>query len=320
MRTQSPPFSVQVELVEGCNLRCPFCGLQGIRAEGPNKNFKYMDPSTLHYLMTQIVDLRWNPRIEFAMHGEPTMHPNYCDMIRKAHEAAPNLQLMMTSNGGGLLRGDPVDNIVGLFQAGLRILALDEYDGINIVSKIRARTADIAGKGYSVFEYPKEPGGNPHRRVKDQFVTLMQDPSKADNGTHALIVNHCGAAFPKNDKQVGKRCHRPFRELSVRWDGNVAICCNDWRGEYKCGNTNTDGVAAIWDGLRMDAARRKLYRGERDFGPCAGCDARSYRVGLLPDPMGHDEMPPPDAETARVIEYALEGPSYTPKVPRPWET
>ena len=33
------PFCVQVELSEGCNLFCQFCGLRGIR-QGPMKNVK----------------------------------------------------------------------------------------------------------------------------------------------------------------------------------------------------------------------------------------------------------------------------------------
>lgn len=28
----------------------------------------------------------------------------------------------------------------------------------------------------------------------------------------------------------GKRCAMPFREMAIRWDGSVALCCDDWRG------------------------------------------------------------------------------------------
>ena len=56
----------------------------------------------------------------------------------------------MTTNGGGLLKGELVENIDRLMNAGLNVLALDNYDGIKICDKVRER---YNGK-YPVFEYP----------------------------------------------------------------------------------------------------------------------------------------------------------------------
>ena len=40
MNHQESPFAVQIELTEGCNLFCKFCGIRGIRKK-PN-DFKFM--------------------------------------------------------------------------------------------------------------------------------------------------------------------------------------------------------------------------------------------------------------------------------------
>lgn len=317
---QDPPFAVQIELTEGCNLRCPFCALNGIRE--PKKNdFKFMEPETLRSVLTQITKAGWNPRIEFAMHGEPTMHPDYVAMADIARQCAPKALLMMTSNGGGLLRAPgPLTNIVGLFTVGINILALDDYQNVNIVPKIRNA---VVGKlnGVEIYEYPRDAAGNPHRRrpITTMMLTFVQDISLATKGTHSLINNHAGVGSPPNDRKAGKRCAKPFRELSVRWDGSVAICCNDWRGTYKCGNIVTDGLNKVWNGVAMKAARRKLYHGQRDFGPCKGCDAVSYRTGLLPDKFGKVDLPKPNAKVMKSIEQALAGEPYTKPVLRPWE-
>lgn len=69
----------------------------------------------------------------------------------------------------------------------------------------------------------------------------------------------------------------------------------------------------------MDAARRKLFRGERDFGPCKGCDALSYRTGLLPDKMGQEKMAKPTSATALVLADALRVKPLTKPVKREWE-
>jgi hypothetical protein len=323
---QDPPFAVQVELAEGCNLRCSFCGLNGIR--GKDKTYNFMEEKTLSSLMSQIVKEKWNPRIEFAVHGEPTMHPDFVGMVRLAREAAPRLQLMMTSNGGGLMRAPgPLLNVTALFSAGLNILALDDYDGVNFVDKVRRAVTSASEKSpevledMKIYEYPSMLDGNPHQRVghRGRMLTLVQNIPDATRGTHSHLNNHAGAAAPPNDKMAGKRCAKPFRELTVRWDGNVAVSCNDWRGMYKCGNVVRDGLDAVWNGEQMHAARQKLYYGERDFGPCNGCDAMSHRVGLLPDKFGKEKMPKPDKKTDEVIRRALAGKPYTAPVLRPWE-
>jgi len=34
LNPQTPPFSIQIEPTEGCNLGCSFCGLQGMKKKG----------------------------------------------------------------------------------------------------------------------------------------------------------------------------------------------------------------------------------------------------------------------------------------------
>ena len=69
----------------------------------------------------------------------------------------------------------------------------------------------------------------------------------------------------------------------------------------------------------MGAARVKLYHGQRDFGPCNGCDARSYRTGLLPDKFGKVSLPLPTKEVEEDLKAALSAGPYTQPVKRPWE-
>jgi hypothetical protein len=335
---QDAPFAVQFELTEGCNLRCTFCGLNGIREPKIN-DYKCMTPEILSNVMHQIVKAGWNPRVEFAMRGEPTMHPDYVQMIKTARTFAPRLQLMMTSNAGGLMRRPgPLANVRALFDAGLNILALDDYTGVNFVGKVRTALHESGhlsigngeghhfygadGVSFNVYEYPDNKEGNPHQRVghNGRMLSFIKAIDVAEDGTHATLSNHAGVGAAPNDNEYGSRCAKPFRELAVRFDGNVSVCCNDWRGVYKCGTLLEEGgLLKVWNGAAMNAARQKLMVGERDFGPCKGCDARSYRVGLLPDKFGKVTLPLPDAKTAAAIAKAVSGPSYTAPVLRPWE-
>ena len=332
MEKQSPPYCIQLELTEGCNLACSFCGIASIRnngADGP-KNIRGKNSNPYKFLnwgaaliiankiKTAMEEHKWNPRIEMAMHGEPTMNPEYVAIVALLRQTLPKTHLQMTTNGGGLLKGDLSQNINALMDAGLNVLLLDNYEGIKICDKVREKYTGP----YPLFEYPLDKKANPHRRRKptDHDIVVTQDISVASQGNHATVNNHAGAAFPKNKKAEGRRCAKVFREISIRWDGNVAICCNDWPGHYRCGSaTNVNSLEELWQSGAFMAARKKLYHGQRDFGPCDGCDALSYRPGLLPDAKGKKDYDEPSEIDLRNIESSLEKGSFTPAVTRPWE-
>lgn len=310
---QDAPFCIQVEASEGCSLACSFCGINGIR-EKPNSKYKFMTVDSAMNIAKQLKELGWGSRLEFAMHGEPTMNPDLAKIIAAFRWELDN-QIMATSNGTGILA--KVNSLRELFDAGVNVFAFDAYEDVKVKDFIHKHIPD----NVEVIHYPQDPRGNPHRRRRpgDKVFVQIQDISVAIKGTHADLNNHCGSGAPKDYSLMGQRCAKPFRELSIRWDGNVAVCCNDWRGEYKCGNVLTEGIGAVWNSEYFKAARARLYHGLRDFGPCHGCNAKSYRVGLLPDKKGRVELPLPTPEDDEAIAEALSGPTYTKAVLRPWE-
>jgi len=311
---QHPPFCIQIELTEGCNLRCTFCGLNGIR--GKENNFKFLSVSLASRIAKLIRKDRWTSRIEFAMHGEPSVNPDLVEILRVFRRRLPNHHLMMTSNGAGFLR--ETTKTVDECLRYLNVLALDDYEGVSIVTKVMR---SYNGKHKPVY-YPSSKHGNPHRRRKlsEHDLVVVQDIEQATQGTHSSLNNHCGCGSPKNDSAMGKRCAKPFREMSIRWDGFVALCCNDWRGYYKCGHVEDKTLEQIWQSAEFMAARRRLILGKRDFGPCEGCDALSYRPGLLPDQRGKVHLPEPSRADEETIAKALFGASYTLPVLREWES
>ncbi len=317
---QQGPFSLQVEATEGCNLRCGFCGIRGIRAAGTRGDlsgpYHYMTEGTAHALALGIAQAGWNPRIEFAMHGEPTMHPDLPRLVRIMRAHLPGRPIMVTTNGLPLLDAWPL-SVYELFGAGADTVAVDDY------RPHKARAAVLATRlpTVTVHEYPPDPAGNPHRRPRrgEHRLVLVADISQTAEGTHAHLSNHAGAAGPLDHSRDGERCALPFREMSVRWDGNVALCCNDWRGQFKVGNVNTTPVGELWQHEAFRAARRTLLAEGRTYAPCAGCTHRTYRNGLLPDKYGKQTLPQPGPGDRAAIDAALAGDPYARPVLRTWE-
>lgn len=326
--SQEAPFAIQVETTLGCNLACSFCGIHGIGYQAGNSGFHHMTVENAEIIAKRIADAGWNSRIEFARRGEPTLNPNLTEIIAAFRRHLPRASMMITTNGAGLLQKPGVtENLANLFSAGLNTLAIDDYDQFKLVPRIRKamkKGGDYSSDGehtfwsapnstglVTVYEYPAQSEGNPHKRRKpsDRHVVFIRDIVEATKGTHSQINNHGGYAGPA--KEYNKPCAKPFRELSVNYDGTINHCCIAWAGEFVCGNILEQPISEIWNNERFFAVRQKLLRGQRDFGTCAGCDHPSTRVGLLPDKYGQrkDDYPPPDANTEKVLrKMEAEGP------------
>jgi MoaA/NifB/PqqE/SkfB family radical SAM enzyme len=307
---QEAPFSIQIELTEGCNLFCKFCGIRGIR-EKPG-NYLFLSLSDAKSIAKNIRQMGWKSRIEFAMHGEPTLNPQMFEIIAKFREYLPENQLSILTNGIGIVRS-PKSITKRLHRHGLNIIAIDDYKTNPFSKKIKNQVP-----GYN---YPEDKI-SPHSRLhgKKHIVIYIQDITTAKSGGHSTINSHCGCATPPPTVPLNKRCAKPFREISIRWDGNVAICCNDWRGHYICGNAIEDKLSEIWNSREFNIARILLYNKDRNFIPCKWCDAISYRTGLLPDKMGKEEIRPPTKNDYKIIkQIAREDTTLAGKVLRKWE-
>lgn len=318
---QDAPFSLHIEPTEGCTLACSFCGMQAIRDNGANAEaavhgarsgpYKFMEVALAVRLAHEVQRLKWNPRIELDMRGEPTLNPNLNKIIKAFRNILPKSSITVTSNGSGVMKDY---QMAALFDAGLNTLALDDYRHANFVGKIRPWiSAWCKANNIKGYLYPRDNAGNPHQRFFGQRVVIIQDIVVNNKGTHQL-TNQAGNSFNALEEPLVQRCAKPFREMSVHYGGNVPVCCDDWTGSYKIGNVMDTPLDELWHGERFDAARRLLYAGNRAaLKPCSKCNVRTYRNGLLPDKMGKEVMPKATAQTLEVVKEAQRGKVFTIK-------
>lgn len=319
---QDPPFSLHLEPVEGCSLACSFCALQSIRDSGADfatgkhgtnsAPYLFADVSLFDEIGRQVNHAEWNPRVEIDGRGEPTAHPQLAEIIGALRKWLPKQCITLTTNGSGLLKAGNIDK---LFKAGLDTLAFDHYRHAKWGDQVLDMLVDYAAdNAIPFYRYPEQKEGNPHQRHFGMRIVRIEDISLNTTGTHK-ITNQAGNSGPK--ESLEQRCAKPFRELNIRYDGNVAVCCDDWRGVYKIGNVLKQGVEAIWLHPAMDAARRYLWRGQRDqLQPCDGCNVRTFRNGLLPDKYGQDSMPPVNNESRGWARKAQAGKVFSIKLSR----
>lgn len=315
---QQPPYTIQIEPTEGCNLGCSFCGLQGMKHNGKTP-WKFMTVETAQEIARKVAKEKWTAKFIFAMHGEPTLNKNLFDIIAVFRKALPNNIFHIISNGCGFVHTagmTPTDFCCKLFDAGINHILLDNYSPQGDWSKV---VADVGGT-FPVL-YLGQDKTPMFRSDKGRDIIVLPSIETTKISFVRNLKNHCGAAFPLDNSFNNRRCAVPFRELSFRYDGSVAICCDDFRGQYFVGNIRDyKSVEELWNNERFQAARVMLYNAQRSFSPCKGCTSVSMRVGLLPDKLGKDTLEPV-SEEIDLFTQAIGKEGYLAQtiVKRPWE-
>lgn len=290
----SAPWSVQIELVEGCSRACSFCGINAIRPRPGN--YKCMTPETATHAAVGLADLCPNARYEFAMHGEPLQHPQAARVIALFRSMLPKAQFQLTTNGKVLMARDVqymARRLDDLFRYGIDIIVVDTYEPErNKLQWMLYQVGQEGAYGITVQDFygewaPKKmsPWTNYRRKIQRTVVVMDDLGLRSGETMNRVISNHAGNSptMPWPDEPLHRTCTLPYRELSICYNGDVNLCCNDWGHEYTCGNTNVVALQDIWYGNAFESARRVLGQKDRGFSPCNRCDARSgSRAGLLP--------------------------------------
>lgn len=301
------PNTINIETVQGCNRRCVFCGTMGME-----KKIHYITKETLVHALKLIKRANYSPKIRLAGHGEPTLHPNLHIIIKTIRATLPKAQIHLFTNGTVIEKRPELVDIY--FKSGLNNLIVDEYSdhlvGDFIENNEICRKYNIVRQKAGVALLDIKPT---ERRI---CITPPIDGDK--NTMNRKLCNHLGSALPPLETPLQKKCTVIFRELTIRHDGNVAICCNDFRGYYYVTNIlNHDSLYSVWFHPRFESARKLLYKGDRNFFPCNLCDVLGNRVGLLPDSQGKKDMPDPTEKDREIVNKRYEPLAVIEK--RPWE-
>jgi MoaA/NifB/PqqE/SkfB family radical SAM enzyme len=287
------PNIVQIEAVQGCNRHCTFCGTAGIE-----RQIHFAKEATIRPTFELIRKANLNCRILLAGHGEPTLHPDIVRMVHIVRRILPDNMIHLFTNGTTIEKNPSL--VASLFEAGLNDLVFDEYSDHRVGEFVRrnetCRRYQISeqGPGSPLFA-----GKNP----KAKRICIVPPIDAGENTASRKLNTHCGAGMRPQGKPMTARCTIIFRDFFVRWDGNVAICCNDFRGEYYV--TNIEECHSFEEAYfhpRLESARRYLFAKDRGaIHPCDVCNAIAIRPGLLPDANGKRTMREPNAADARII-------------------
>lgn len=239
---------VLIETRTDCNNHCPFC------PHAFNKKpLGIMEWNCYTTIIDQLCEMNYNGRVALMLSNEPLLENRLEDMIVYAKLKSQRLFLDITTNGR-LLTVEYVDR---LFMLGLDNININDYRGDR--DKYPQRLSSNLELIYAAY------GNNPkvsfkHRRL-DEYL-----PNYAGN---------IPQSFKKEDFGF---CNYPFRKLTIAYNGDVLLCCDDFMYDTKFGNIMANNILDCWYSPQLDDIRFSLLENKR-IGLCERCnDCQDYNT------------------------------------------
>lgn len=243
-----PMFShIEIETINRCNGACSFCPVN--KNEDPREK-AVMSEELFEGIVEQLAEINYRGRFTTFSNNEPLLDGRIIDFNRHARNRLPNARMHLFTNGTLLT----MEKFIALTEV-LDELIIDNYQQeLRLIKPCR-----------EIAEYCGE-----HPELRKKVTIVLRKPNE--------ILTSRGGAAPNRARLAGygdDRCVLPFKQMVVRPDGKVSLCCNDALGKYTLGDAGREKLADIWNGARFAMVRKCLYEGRKEWGDCRFCDAFS---------------------------------------------
>ena len=239
---------VLIETRTDCNNRCPFCP-----HAFNQKPLGIMEWNCYTTIIDQLCEMNYNGRVALMLSNEPLLDGRLENMITYAKSKSQHLFLDITTNGK-LLTVELVDR---LFRCGLDNININDYRGDR--DKYPEKWSACIEPIY--VAYWNNPKVSFKRRRMDESL-----PNYAGNIPQIF-----------KEKEFGF-CNYPFRKLTIAYNGNVLLCCDDFLYDTCFGNVMNEKLITCWNNPELDAVRLSLIDNKR-IGLCERCnDFQDYNV------------------------------------------
>lgn len=175
------PQIVYLQTLTACNGHCRYCPFDDVYGNSEPQEMSFADYSTV---LCWLAENKYQGRIGFLLHYEPTLDDRLCDWIGYARDVLPGIRLEAATNG--IIKPEFLN-------------AFDHVDTVRAGSRIHCTSR----------------AGNCKATPETTQRTRLEQPP----------------------------CPVPGMTMCIAANGDVLLCCQDWRHEAVVGNV-TDLTAA----------------------------------------------------------------------------
>lgn len=268
------PKSILIETLNLCQGECKFCPYKTVRS---NEQPIYL--SFERYMeMIREISKYGIKRLTLFNNNEPLIDPRIFDFVRYAALYLDGVEITLSTNGRLL----STEVLIKLKEAGLTYLYVSiptvnelfyhEIMGtsikpiIDILSKIDdeslLKMIRIAIPKTKYYDY------NEQKSVLGRYLLCAWDLEYRSGWN----IDEKIASVVDKLEYTGP-CDRPLDQMVISSNGDVIICCRDWRYENILGNIYNDNLYDIWHGDKMKSVQYSIIRQEyNNIDCCRDCN------------------------------------------------
>lgn len=224
---------VELETISACNRRCPYC---------PNSKYTrgnhLMKESLYKRIIDQLSEINFTGMIFLSFYSEPLLDKRLPRLMRYTRKKLPHCNIKIFTNGDYLTR----ELFKKLVAVGVNELLVTRHG--------RPLTKDLK---YLVK----------HPFSKDKVYYRIYLPLH-------FRYNRGGLIKIRDGKKI-ERCLRPSENLTIDYEGNTILCCNDYFSTIKFGNLANSHIMDIWKKKNYKRIRKETRRGIFNLAICQKC-------------------------------------------------
>jgi hypothetical protein len=240
-----PIFSqIQVETFSKCNGGCTFCPVNRFVDPRPSE---LMEEKLFYKIINELSEINYSGIFYFHMNNEPLLDKRIYQFVKDTRKIIPQATLSLWTNGTPL-------NIekFRILTEYLDHLVIDNYSNeLKLHSNIRA-----------IKEFCEE---NPQYGKKVRIRLRLEDE----------VLDTRASRAPNRKplkKQIKAPCLYTFKQIIIRPDGKISLCCNDALGDVTLGDASKQKLINIWRGKAFNDVRKILSVSRSGIDICEGCD------------------------------------------------
>lgn len=191
----------------------------------------FLSEEVAYKLNKDLLEINYAGIVTFAGNGEPLLNKNLPKIVSVVSNGLKGTFKLISN--GDLLTKELAEE---LKQSGLTNFKISKYD---------SNTKDL-----SFLE-------------NVEFVDYRSSPSHE--------VNRVEVYTSPRELNIPRYCYLPFYKLFLDYNGDVLLCCNDWKKRTIIGNILKDKIQNIWLSEEFNNYRKNIINLKRNFDPCIFC-------------------------------------------------
>lgn len=235
---------VEIETINKCNGSCSFCPVsRGNDIREPLK----MSWDLYTNIIEQLAEINYAGYLALQSNNEPFLDETIIEKHEYARKKLPDAKMVLFTNGT-LLDLSKFIKIVDLLDE----LIIDNYQQqLCLIRPVK-----------KIYDYCLC-----HPELRKKVTIMLRKPDE--------VLSNRGGDAPngmKDDVFPNARCTLPYKQLIIRPDGKVSLCCNDAYGRETLADLTKESILEAWNNEKFQMIRRRLYEGRKNLEHCSRCD------------------------------------------------